>query len=86
MSQGYVDEVFSGLSHDAHIDTGWTEVKTASGSKADVDVILESLHDLYWKGVQKEIAGAIVALADFDQYHPDALPVESPSEEELLSR
>jgi hypothetical protein len=77
--------VVAAASRDATIDNGWTELKAASGSKADVETILKEIQKLFWKGVKREIASIIVALDEFGEYKPDALPVETPAKEQLLS-
>ena len=85
MSQDFFDSVVAAASRDATIDKGWTEIKAASGSKADMPTILKEMQILFWKGLKREIASIIVALDDFGEHQPDALPVETPAKEQLLS-
>jgi hypothetical protein len=85
MSSSAFDDVLSGFSRDVNLDKGWLEIKTDSGSKADLDTTLKSLDELYFAGLRRDIAGAIIALADIEMHHPTTLPIENPSKEDLSS-
>ncbi|KAH0558668.1 hypothetical protein GP486_004681 [Trichoglossum hirsutum] len=82
MSTYNFDSVLSALSRDGSLDEGWREVKVSEESRAryrsqaELVTIWDTLKDLYWSGVERDIATAILALADTEQLQPDALPVE----------
>jgi hypothetical protein len=89
MSQVFFDEVLAAAPRDESLDNGWVEIKKRTGmrswTKADMGTILEEMQTMYWKGVKREVASLIVALADFDEFQPEALPIEILAKEELLS-
>ncbi|KAH6667855.1 hypothetical protein B0J14DRAFT_173520 [Halenospora varia] len=85
MSSDAFDDVLCAISRDASLDNGWAEIKTTSGSKADMETIFDAICSQYWQAVEREIAGAIVALADFEEHQPDALPGESVKRDDLSS-
>jgi hypothetical protein len=85
MTQDFIDDVLSSTSRDASIDREWREINNFKGSKADFETIFDSLSQLYWEGVEREVAGAIVALADFDEYQKLNLTVETIRKEDFSS-
>jgi hypothetical protein len=77
MSKLGFDRVFSGLSHDGLLDQQWTEVHVAAEaralykSQAALWSLVDILQDLYWTGVERELAAAIIAFDDIQTIHPE---------------
>ena len=87
MNQDAFDSVLSALSRDSTLDRGWTEVKVSHETKeqyrsqATLVTFWEALKDLYWTGVGRDIAAAILSFAEIEDHHPEALPNLEPYED-----
>jgi hypothetical protein len=83
MSHGYLDPELSSQSLDESIAKWEWEKITDGKSKEDFITLYNNIHDMYWSGVEQEIAAAIMAFAEFEDHQPDGLPVENYRPEDL---
>jgi hypothetical protein len=84
-----VDDLLSAVSHDDLLDRKWTEVpptadqrKKYGSSQASVGSLVDTLQELYWSGVQRDVASVILAFDEIQSLHPEATEEEEREREE----
>jgi hypothetical protein len=89
MSKQTFDKVLSALSHDDLLDKKWTEVPPTAdqrerygSSQAPVGSLVDTLQELYWNGVQREVASVILAFDEIQSLHPEETEEEEREREE----
>ncbi|KAM5350086.1 hypothetical protein ACJ41O_006591 [Fusarium nematophilum] len=82
-SSEFLDPELSSISVDASIAKFKWQRITQGKSEDDFRTVWDSISELYWSGVEREVAAAIIAFADFDEHQADSLPVEDYRSEDL---
>ncbi|KAM0278357.1 hypothetical protein ACHAO9_012189 [Fusarium lateritium] len=78
MSSAYLD---LGLSQEDFNETlkkfQWDKLNQRKADKdSNFDILCDSIKELYWSGLEREMAAAIIAFAEFDEHQPTSLPIE----------
>ncbi len=64
----------------------WTELKRLDNSTEKYQKeLVRTLGEMYWKGVEREVAAVIMAMADISEIHPNYLPEEEKVDSDLQS-
>jgi hypothetical protein len=89
MEKQNFEELLSGLSHDDLLDRKWVEMPTTAdqrekygSSQAPIGSLVDTLQELYWSGVQREVASVILAFDEIQSLHPEETEEEQREREE----
>ncbi|KAM0554071.1 hypothetical protein ACHAPJ_007146 [Fusarium lateritium] len=76
MSSDFLDPELSAGSLDEPLEKFKWERLTQGKSEHDFEILWDEIKELYWTGLEREMASAIIAFAEFEEHQASSLPVE----------
>ncbi|KAI9167958.1 hypothetical protein HJFPF1_04101 [Paramyrothecium foliicola] len=76
MNSEFLDPELSRASVDENIENFQWKKLTKGKTDDDFEILWDNIKELYWSGLEREMAAAIIAFAEFEEHQPSSLPIE----------